>query len=195
MAIFLFIVAAFIALGIYNSVNKSRQKKELLLQYSMLSQTVSDFSIAKLYTQPDGNCYIALDTQRKKFLFAGRRDTKGGQTIWHKVVDFKDILKSEILVDGQTISTKSAGGALAGGLLFGTVGAVVGSNTGTTRYRKDVTNVKLKVIINDLVKPTYEMIFYNKTVNKNISPVDAQAQCQAWQDTIVVAMANTTHAV
>lgn len=176
MNIVIFLFVAFIALGIWQTINKSTLRKNATVYYDSL---LTNFEAAKSYIQPDGLCMIAIDNIQQRVLVA---DPKS-----NKIFDYADILSCEMLVDGQMVSSKSIGGALAGGLMFGTAGAVVGSNMGKTKYNKNVRSVKLKLLVNDVLNPAYELSFYKKP---GIAKAQAaQVECQSWLDTLTVAIA------
>lgn len=71
-----------------------------------------------------------------------------------RIVNYSDILDFELIENGETVITKSGlGKAVAGGILFGGVGAIVG---GTTSKKKSVTSIsglKIKVVVNDMNNP------------------------------------------
>ena len=71
-----------------------------------------------------------------------------------RIVNYSEILDFELIENGETVITKSGlGKAVAGGILFGGVGAIVG---GTTSKKKSVTSIsglKIKVVVNDMNNP------------------------------------------
>lgn len=76
------------------------------------------------------------------------------------IYDYNDIVSFELIEDGETITKGGFGGAVAGGLLFGGIGAIVGSNTGT----KAVCNfMSIKIVLNNLQNPnTYIYVIQNQ---------------------------------
>ncbi len=62
--------------------------------------------------------YLQIDDTHKAF--------KAGGSIF----EFSNLLNFELLEDGETITKGGLGRAVAGGLLFGGVGAIVGGVTG-----------------------------------------------------------------
>jgi len=105
------------------------------------------------------------------------------------VINFKDIRGSDIIIDGDNVSTKSVGGAIVGGALFGVAGAIIGSNTGKTTSKQKISNITLKLLINSLLAPTYEIPFFDKKVSFTKADI-VKRDCQMWQDTFSVALVN-----
>lgn len=77
----------------------------------------------------------------------------GGKKHPH-IFNFSDIVDYELMEDGNTITKGGLGRAVAGGFLFGGVGAVVGGATGSKHSKSTCTSLKIKVTINDLSFPT-----------------------------------------
>lgn len=79
---------------------------------------------------------------------------------------YKDILESEVIIDGETVTKTSRssqiGGAILGGILAGGVGAVIGGLSGKTASKEKVKTIQLKVIVNDTKKPLQIIPFLNE---------------------------------
>lgn len=196
MTIFLLLVFAIIIAGIWQGAINNKRHKLLKEQLLTVPTIVPGFKVDKSYVHHAGLSYIALDNTNKQILLATPKSKvdiakalakdKSSFIVDHKLISYNDIIKSELIVDGQTVSSKSYSGALAGGLLLGTTGAVIGSNTGKTKYSKDIKTIKLKLLLNDVANPSYELLFYNKTTDIKATLNKAQESCQNWQDTLSV---------
>ncbi|MCV9888772.1 SHOCT domain-containing protein [Metabacillus halosaccharovorans] len=77
-----------------------------------------------------------------------------------------DILESEVIIDGETVTKTSrssqVGGAILGGILAGGVGAIIGGLSGKTSSKEKVKTIQLKVIVNDTKKPLEIITFLNE---------------------------------
>lgn len=71
-------------------------------------------------------------------------------------------MKFELLENGETVTKGGIGRALAGGILFGEAGAIVGGITGKKTTRKVVDTFKIKITINNIDNP----IEYIELINK-----------------------------
>lgn len=86
---------------------------------------------------------------------------------------FENIINYELLEDGESIVSGSLGRAIAGGVLLGGVGAVVGAVTGSKKTKAICSSLKIKltlanssestVYINFIVKETKKTDFVYKT--------------------------------
>lgn len=89
------------------------------------------------------------------------------------IINFKDILQSEIIEDGVSVTKTSrgsqVGGALIGGVLAGGVGALIGGLSGAQETTQEVKKVQLQIIVNDIKKPVKLITFLNETTPKKKS--------------------------
>lgn len=92
----------------------------------------------------------------------------------HRIIDLNDIMESELLIDDETITKSSrgsqVGGAVAGGALFGGVGAIIGGLSGKQTSKKEVSKIDLKLTINDFSDPVcrIELLPLNKTATERV---------------------------
>lgn len=94
---------------------------------------------------------IEFDENQKKWLipdgiFGGKKHPK--------IYNYSDIIDFELLEDEESITKGGLGRAVAGGLLFGGVGAVVGGVTGHKKSKPVCNSLKIKITINDINSPT-----------------------------------------
>lgn len=87
---------------------------------------------------------------------------------------YSDIVSFELQLDGKTVTSSTSGGlgsAVVGGLLFGGVGAIVGSNTGKKHTNTTVNSVyTINITINSMKNPNISIDIDNKkTANELIS--------------------------
>ncbi|WP_431809148.1 SHOCT domain-containing protein [Brevibacillus agri] len=162
-----FVVAGFY----YGKKDKEKRDNELAQKRNMMDETIArmrkneNFSISKKYLSDHNDCGIAIDENAKKisFLYMDRAYT----------YSYKDILESEIIEDGISVTKTSRGsqigGALLGAVLAGGVGAIVGGLSGEKKTLDKVKNVDLKVIVNDTKNPIHKINFF-----KSIDPITYQ---------------------
>lgn len=67
---------------------------------------------------------------------------------------YDEVIDFELLEDGASIVKGGIGKAVAGGLFFGGVGAIVGSSTGKKKTKQTCTSLKIKITLNDMHAPT-----------------------------------------
>lgn len=108
-----------------------------------------------------------------------------------KPITYRDVLTSEIFVDGETI-TKTArgsqlGGALIGGLALGGVGAIIGGLSGKTKSSEKVKRVDLRITVNDTKSPLHDLNFMDIEGKKDgIVYKSAMEQARHWHGLIAV---------
>lgn len=112
----IFALVVVIFLSVKRSISDSKYKKEL-------QDEINETGYSK--TKSVGSLYVD-EVHKKWWIFV-----KGSFPVFH---DYSDILDFELVVDGEKYKNK--GGvtrAIAGGLLFGGVGALVGASTAKTQ--------------------------------------------------------------
>jgi hypothetical protein len=79
------------------------------------------------------------------------------------IYDFNDIIKSEIVIDNQSVISTNRGsqlvGIAVGGILAGGIGAIIGGLSGGKISKQEIRNVELKLTINDLSNTTFKINF------------------------------------
>lgn len=111
-----------------------------------------DIEVSQKFLGDDGESAIAIDENNKRLgiITNNHKNTMVLSPTFsqydysHHMFEYQDILKSEILMDGTSITSTSAvssvSGAILGGVLAGGVGAIVGGLSG----EKETTNVPKK---------------------------------------------------
>ncbi|WP_270943101.1 SHOCT domain-containing protein [Romboutsia lituseburensis] len=94
--------------------------------------------------------YIEFDDKNKQWLIP---DGFNGKKKNPKIYSYKDIIEFELLEDGDTVSKGGLGRAIAGGVLLGGVGAVVGGVTGKRKTKSVVNSLKIKITLDDINVP------------------------------------------
>lgn len=74
---------------------------------------------------------------------------------------YSDIVSISYEENGNDMYNKSLGGAVVGGLLFGGVGAIVGSNTAKAVKNKKIERMAIKILLKSTSEPTILLEIYN----------------------------------
>lgn len=148
------------AIILNNKLDKlSEQQKQL-----------KEFTISQKYLSSDIHSTILLDEERKKvcFIFTNKNTPE--------IYNYKDILVSEILEDGKTITstsrTSQIGGAIIGGVIAGGIGAIVGGLGGKQTSELEVNKIDLKIVVNNNISP-------NKFINFLTPELDVYGKLSA----------------
>ena len=108
----------------------------------------------------DGVSGVAVDekTQQVAIMLAGANNSI--------VLPYRDVLASEIIEDGETVTRtmrgSQIGGALIGGLALGGVGAIIGGLSGKTKAKTEISSVVFRITINDVKTPIYDVLLFSK---------------------------------
>ena len=88
-----------------------------------------------------------------------------------QVFPYEAITSFDLLQNGEAVTKGGLGRAIAGGLLFGGVGAIVGGVTGTKTTNQVITEYRIRIILNH---PTIkERMIYVLPKSKKVKPTDS----------------------
>lgn len=97
--------------------------------------------------------YILVRDEDANMLFILYMTTGGKMSI--KGIKYDEVIKVEMIEDGNTVSSRSTsrtvGGAIIGGAVLGGAGAIVGGLSGNTNTNKKVTSIKLNILLRSAV--------------------------------------------
>ncbi|MUT67854.1 SHOCT domain-containing protein [Paenibacillus sp. NEAU-GSW1] len=118
---------------------------------------IPNYKSSQRYTSANGDVTLSIDETNKQISFVSLHSFKD------RVYSYQDILKSEIVTDGISVTSTNRGsqlgGALLGGLLAGGVGALIGGLSGSTTSQEKVKKIELNVIVNDAANPVHKIAF------------------------------------
>jgi len=101
--------------------------------------------------------YVIVRDEAANMLFIVKTDQYIDTSI--KSIKYEDVIKVEIIEDGNTISSRSTsrtiGGTIVGGAILGGAGAIVGGLSGNTKSSKKVSSIKIKVLLRSAVDNSY----------------------------------------
>ncbi|WZY01570.1 SHOCT domain-containing protein [Bacillus sp. FSL W7-1360] len=108
--------------------------------------------------------YLEIDENKKQWLipdgfFGGKKKPK--------IYNFTDVIDFELLEDGSSITKGGLGRAVAGGILFGGVGAVVGGVTGSKKSKATCDSLKIRITLNSIATPTTYINFIKTPTKKS----------------------------
>lgn len=115
----------------------SRTLDEIKERYLYLEEKQELFQSFNATNKVPG--YLQIDEDKKLFKF-------GKST---ECFNFNELVNFELNIDGESITSGGLGRAVAGGMLFGGIGAVVGSVTGGKKSKSTVNNMYIRVSINN----------------------------------------------
>ena len=136
-------------ISILNNVDTYTQQsiKELVTTRQTM---VNNFHCTK-----DVDSYIQIDENNKYF------------KIDKDIFSYENLLSFELLENGQSITKGGLGSAVAGGLLFGGVGAIVGSVTGGKKSSAICNSMKLRVSLKNAHTDIIYIVFIRSETKCN----------------------------
>jgi hypothetical protein len=159
LSFILLILAGTVILSVLKSMNTQNNKKTIFTQLNESGITTSNSS----YISEDGKSGIGIE-EFSKNVFLISLDPVLKKTAYL----YKDLISSEIVEDGSTVTKTSrssqALGMATGGLFLGGVGAMVGGLSGKQYSIEKVKRVDLKITVNDMAKPVYIVNFLNTEI-------------------------------
>ena len=112
--------------------------------------------------------YLQVDENSKMFM------------VGFDLFEYANLLSYELLEDGETVTSGGLGRAVAGGLIFGGVGAVVGGITGGRNTKGVCTSMRLRLTIKNAHTDTVFIDFIGSSTKKNsIAYNTAQTSAQS----------------
>lgn len=143
---------------------------------------LKDFNPTEVYLSGTSGCSIGYDSERKKICVLNHEHHP-------TIYEYKDILQSELNIDGETIlkqsTTGTVGRAILGGLLGGGVGAIIGGVTSSKMQKEKINRIDLKLSVNDSKNPFYKINFLNLETKKgDLIYIASFAQAERWHGII-----------
>lgn len=143
-------------------INKNTTKKEILNEVynnDKNKQLLEEFLPTKKILN-----YIEFDEQKRLWLIP---DGFAGKKVNPKIYSFDDIIEYELLQDGDSVTKGGLGRAVAGGVLFGGVGAIVGGTTGKKKTKSVINDLKIKITVNNTCNPSVYVKLINAPTKAN----------------------------
>jgi hypothetical protein len=123
--------------------------------------------IDRYYLSDDYLSGIGLNKLDEKLFVFKRNNTKDNFLPYS--YNFKDIMECAIQEDGLTIThavnSSMIGRAMAGGVLFGGLGAVAGAITGEKTASEKIYRATLSIVVDDIDDPIKEIDFLNSNMS------------------------------
>jgi hypothetical protein len=100
-----------------------------------------------------------FDDINKQFMIP-KRAFWTGRITEARIYSYSDIIDFEMLEDGESVASGGLGRALVGGVLFGSVGAIVGGITGKKETKTICKSLKIKITVMDMAAPAVYIILF-----------------------------------
>lgn len=143
--IVIMVIVMFIVIAVHSS-QEIDQRNET---HSRIMNGRNDFSPTKELRSTSVDHAVYIDEKNKKVMFVVlSKDTR-------TTFNFDELIECSILEDGSTVQSGSAGRAIAGGIVAGGIGAVVGASAGKS---KPITlSLSVRVVTTNIQNALYEI--------------------------------------
>ena len=119
-----------------------------------------DFDVDDIYIHTKGKTGFAIDTKNSKIMLI--------TPDYQKIINYNNLVSVELLENKNTLATTNRGsqivGTVAGGILLGGVGAVIGGLSGSKSSKDIITKISVRLITDDFYKPNHEVDFMDISV-------------------------------
>lgn len=172
-----------IFMALKSSDKRKEEIEKLHQQLNQLPNFKPKKTLIKYYIS--GNKGISLDDDSKQICLI-----VNNQLI---LKPFTDIIETQIVVDGKTITKTSRGsqalGMAVGGILGGGLGLLIGGLTASTSETKKIKTVSLKLLMNDLTTPIHEMNLIGVSPATGYEPLKlALMQAEEWDNLLKIVL-------
>lgn len=151
-----------------------------------------DFEWTRRFVHRDTGTGIAVDKTRGKLCLFYFKSP--GQE-HRKLLEGSSIVQVDVVEDGSSVlttrKTGTVGRAIAGGVLLGATGAIVGATSAgsETTVTETVRSLELHLLVDDLDVPTYRVVFLKGRYKKDSEPYrTAMQRVQYYHSAIQVLM-------
>lgn len=159
--LFLIVIAVSIIIAQIGYANRKKIGNSLLAKV----KNKEGFNAEYTLLNHDKNQLLALDKSGKILICEALYDG----TINDKLINFSDILEAEIKTNNTTISKISVGGTIAGVVLAGGVGALIGSQNNKKSIEK-IKSISLKINTKDFDNPVITFQIFQSMDDKGVNP-------------------------
>lgn len=137
--------------------DQNKQKIQADKEKDHVLNKINTFEYDKKFLSNDQTKAILFDDSKKELHFLDKTN--------YKKISYKELLQVEVVEDKDSITKTSrkgqVGGAVLGGLLLGSTGAIIGGLSSQKRHTETLKEIGLRVVVNDTTSPIHEFTFYN----------------------------------
>lgn len=135
-----------------------------------------NFHSKKQFFSTDSKLFVSIDDETNRICFIEDQSNNEFQKLEYLqqfIFDNKDLLKSEIIEDETSITSTSRGsqigGIIAGSVLAGGIGAIIGGLSASSTTNVNVKKIELRILVNNIENPIHTIKFLNESspISKN----------------------------
>jgi hypothetical protein len=163
-----FIALGFVFMGILiaSNISHARNYSDIMEKSIEKALIKNNFVADSSYLSDDFLSGIAINESEQKLVIFKRNTIN--EDLSSTLFNFDDILECAIKEDNtivtHTSKSSAIGNAMAGGILFGRIGAAIGGLSGEKIGYEKIFKATLSIVVNDLKSPIYEIHFLNSNM-------------------------------
>jgi len=154
---------------------QAQDSKLYIRKNSTVFSDLEGFYPSQIVFSIDNQTGIAIDEKSKNVCLLNNPVKSFGyfdiRLVQRLIIPYKDILEVAILEDGDSITktsrTSQIAGAIIGDIMLGGLGLLIGSLTGAKRTSSRVSNLDVRLIINNTKSPVWSIAFIRSETPKN----------------------------
>lgn len=190
-----FVLLAIWGISLSNSEESIQSKEKSKNQFKELIEKADKGSIS--FRSDYDNLFLDSESGKiNRVKYNGLTDSLDIKYEYSEI-NFKNIISSEVIIDNHTIVSSMRGsqavGTLVGGALLGGLGAVIGGTTGKKSHNDLVSDMRIKLTMNNLEQPIINIDFLkqvgqytNKLIDKKYKKsseeyIKAAKSIEQWQ--------------
>lgn len=190
MTLLIIFIVICVLIGILLGIRQTKHDNELDAEKRKTEAQlgrVAGFVASQKLMGTDGRTGIAVDEQHDSLCLLTLRQGKLSQ----RVVPRQGVLSVEVFEDGEsvtrTVRSSQVMSALAGKIFYGDTGAIIGGLSGKTRTEGRVSQIDLRLVVNDTAAPLHDVSILDTDVPKGgIRYNEAMNRARHWHGIVEV---------
>ncbi|GGB03573.1 hypothetical protein GCM10011491_34680 [Brucella endophytica] len=161
LGFFLVFFGIIIVVMIFSGIVGAEKDKGRRDEFRNSYDHVDNFNPQHIHVDRFGGSNVAVDTTAKKFAL-------GRKGMGSKIYTYDDLIAVDVRRNGRSIFKTNRGsqaaGAAVGAALLGPAGLLIGGLTGSQRQEEKITELSLRLTVNNEMNHSQEIIFFRNSV-------------------------------
>ena len=150
--IYLIVLGIFIVgFVIYTLIQGKQMDRDKEVRLKNISN--NGFSTDVNFTVDGNSATICIDEDKERLIWIHNNGS-------NKVIPFNEIIGFEVLKNGNSVTKISKSGLIAGAIIGGGIGAIIGANSNKSTVEK-ITKLDLLLNLESIKDPVFKVNFYN----------------------------------
>lgn len=167
-------------------ISKGNKQAKDLLNIQIEGEKSNHFNPTKEYREAENHWCLAIDSNTQEILHIEqnmkllRKEGEKDFEVWRE--SFLKIKECELLIDDIELTKSSTGNIIAGAIVGGGIGALIGSQI-NKKGEKEIKKIELKFVIKDIEQPIRKVTLFEPKMGYP-SLKEALALAEEWLTTV-----------